>query len=379
MQHRQLAVGGRPSSQTDVFVVGGGPAGLAAAIAARQHGLDVTVADGAKPPIDRACGEGVMPNGVAALRELGVTLPAHESMPFRGIRFIGSDLFVDAVFRQEAGRGVRRTTLHRLLVERAEALGVTLAWSTPVRGLTPVGVALDGGQVACRWIIGADGEASRVRRWAGLGPGAPPQRFGFRQHFGVRPWTDVVEVYWCDGAQVVVTPVAPAEVCIAFISRTPRLRLDNLFEVCPALARHLGGASVTSRERGVPCVSRRLRAVTRGRIALVGEASGSLDGITGEGLSVLFQQALALGEALGAGNLAAYETAHPRIRRNPALIARLLLAMDRSPWLRRRAMRTLAAEQTLFSRLLALHVGAPVPPQQAVRSLCTLGWRLLIA
>ncbi len=34
---------------TDVLVIGGGPAGLAAAIAARMKGLDVTVADGAKP------------------------------------------------------------------------------------------------------------------------------------------------------------------------------------------------------------------------------------------------------------------------------------------------------------------------------------------
>jgi menaquinone-9 beta-reductase len=42
---------------TDVFVIGGGPAGLAAAIAARAKGLRVTVADGGVPPIDKPCGE----------------------------------------------------------------------------------------------------------------------------------------------------------------------------------------------------------------------------------------------------------------------------------------------------------------------------------
>ena len=41
---------------TDVFVIGGGPAGLATAIAARQRGFDVVVADGAQPPIDKPCG-----------------------------------------------------------------------------------------------------------------------------------------------------------------------------------------------------------------------------------------------------------------------------------------------------------------------------------
>jgi flavin-dependent dehydrogenase len=377
MQRRQPSRRRSLPREADVLVVGGGPAGLAAAIAARQHDLEVIVADGATPPIDKACGEGVMPNGIAALRGLGVALPPHESMPFRGIRFIAAGLSVEADFRQERGHGVRRTALHRLLIERAEALGVTLAWQTQVRGLTPNGVALDTGLIASRWIIGADGEASQVRRWAGLGPVASARRFGFRQHFGVTPWADVVEVYWCDGAQVVVTPVAPREVCVALISRDPRLRLVRLLDRCPALARRLNGAPTTSPERGVPSLSRRLRAVSRDRVALVGEASGSLDGITGQGLSVLFQQALALGNALKAGDLSRYESVHPRLRRSPALMARLLLAMDRSRWLRRRALRALAAEPSLFSRLLALHVGTLASSNEAVQSLCTLGWRLL--
>jgi 2-polyprenyl-6-methoxyphenol hydroxylase-like FAD-dependent oxidoreductase len=217
------------------------------------------------------------------------------------------------------------------------------------------------------------------RRWAGLGPVPAAQRFGFRRHFAVRPWTDLVEVYWCAVAQVFVTPVAPAEVCVALISRDPRFRLDRLFDVCPALAPRLAGAPATSGERGGPSASRRLRAVSRGRIALVGEASGSLDGITGEGLSILFRQAIALGRALKAGDLSRYERVHPGLRRNPAMMARLLLAMDRSRWLRRRAFQALAAEPSLFSSLLALHVGTTASPREIVQSLCTLGWRLLTA
>ena len=340
----------------------------------------MTVADVARPPIDKACGEGVMPNGVAALRRLGVAIPPDGSMLFRGIRFVASGSSARADFPGEPGRGVRRTALHRLLVERAEALGVTLAWGTRVRGITPAGVVLDGGAVACGFVVGADGERSRVRGWAGLPAATAPElRFGFRRHFRVRPWTDAVEVHWCDGAQVFVTPVAPAEVCVALISRDPRLRLANLSAVCPDLARRLGRAPATTPERGARSVSRRLRVVVRERVALVGEASGSLDGVSGEGLSVLFQHALALGEALAAGDLARYQSAFRRARRNPALMASLLLAMDRGPWLRHRALRALAAEPSLFSRLLALHVGAPVSPRQAAQSLGALGWRLLMA
>jgi|SRR5579872_284506 len=73
--------------KTDVFVIGGGPAGLAAAIAARRRGFEVVVADSAQPPIDKACGEGLMPDAVTALARLGVLATISHGFPFHGIRF----------------------------------------------------------------------------------------------------------------------------------------------------------------------------------------------------------------------------------------------------------------------------------------------------
>ncbi|MFY9851080.1 MAG: FAD-dependent oxidoreductase, partial [Trebonia sp.] len=51
----------------DVLVAGGGPAGLATAIRCAQAGLSVTVAEPRAVPIDKACGEGLMPSAVARL------------------------------------------------------------------------------------------------------------------------------------------------------------------------------------------------------------------------------------------------------------------------------------------------------------------------
>ena len=73
---------------TDVCIVGGGPAGLAAAIAARKKGFSVIVADGAAPPIDKSCGEGMMPETLAALESLGTKFEHGEGQIFRGISFI---------------------------------------------------------------------------------------------------------------------------------------------------------------------------------------------------------------------------------------------------------------------------------------------------
>jgi menaquinone-9 beta-reductase len=58
--------------KTEVFVIGGGPAGLSAAIAACHAGLDVTVADGTCTPIDKACGEGNRVRVTAEVQELEV-------------------------------------------------------------------------------------------------------------------------------------------------------------------------------------------------------------------------------------------------------------------------------------------------------------------
>src|SRR5579862_3701 len=94
----------------DVFIAGGGPAGLACAIAATQQGLTVEVADGMTPPIDKACGEGLMPDTIEALAQLGIDPTSAESAPFRGIRFLDADTKVSAqaAFPAASGRGIRR-------------------------------------------------------------------------------------------------------------------------------------------------------------------------------------------------------------------------------------------------------------------------------
>ncbi|HYL68473.1 MAG TPA: FAD-dependent monooxygenase, partial [Candidatus Limnocylindria bacterium] len=192
---------------TDVLVVGGGPAGLATAIAASLRGLRVMVADSRRPPIDKTCGEGLLPEAVVALGRLGIELNSHLAFPLKGIRFTDGEYSACGTLSEGTAFGLRRTALNQLLIERAAELGVTFLWGARVSGIESRAVTINGTRHLCRWIVGADGRESTVRKWARLtARGTPRVRFGFRRHYSIAPWTENVEVYWGERCQMFATP-----------------------------------------------------------------------------------------------------------------------------------------------------------------------------
>jgi flavin-dependent dehydrogenase len=367
-------------SSTDVFVIGGGPAGLAAAIAARERGFRVVVTDGAKPPIDKACGEALMPDAITALERLGVAVPAAEACPIRGVRFLSSALSAEADFPSgERGLSIRRTSLHRIMIERAAELGVDLLWQSVATGISGNDVQVGGHAVRTRWIVGADGVNSRVRRWANLDVQSRTDlRYAFRRHYRVAPWTDRMEIYWGKNSQAYATPVSSEEVCVAVASRDAGLRLKEALPEFPELNARVRSAEISSVERGSVSANRKLKRVWRGNVALMGDASGTVDAITGEGLGLAFSQAVALADSLASGNLAGYQAAHRRLAVRPLLMARLMLTLDGRPRFQRRTLQAFREHPEVFRRLLALHVGSLSPFHLALDGL-TLGWGLLTA
>ena len=345
-----------------VVIAGGGPAGLATAIAARLRGFEVIVLERARPPIDKACGEGLMPDGVAVLERLGVDFRRVNSHHLRGVRYIDDQLSAEGIFPSNPGLGIRRTELHRALRSRAEEVGADLRWGVQIRGMSAGGFETDNGPVRGRWLVGADGRASRIRSWSGLDSRpARRRRFGVRRHFELEPWSDLVEVHWADGREAYVTPVGEGMVGVALLWSGRPATFDELLLSFPSLFRRLEDASVISKDRGAGPLRQRSRAVIHGDLALVGDASGYFDAITGEGLALSFRQAVALIDAMVAGDLRRYADAHKRIVRYPNAITRLLLLIERYPRLRRRVMRSLAADPSLMSRFLALKMRSKGP------------------
>jgi len=363
---------------TDLFVIGGGPAGLAAAIAARQRGMSVVVAEGAEPPSDKACGEGLMPGTLAALAELGVKIRSGAGYRFRGIRFLDKNAEVAAEFLQGPGLGLRRTVLHHWMIQRAEECGVQMLWRTPVTRISPEGVQLPGRTVAAKWIVGADGAGSRVRRWSGLEQATrEKQRFAARRHYHALPWMEHCEIYWSGRAQAYVTAIGGDEICVVVVAeQAAGADFDLFLRNCPQLGSRLAKAEVSSRERGAVTMMHSLHAVHSGNVALIGDASGGVDAITGEGLRLAFRQAIALAEAMERGDLRLYARAHRELTRKPMLMGSVLLRLGNSERLRSRAIGMLAKRPQLFAHMLAVH-SSDADWGEMLCAGAQLGWRLL--
>jgi flavin-dependent dehydrogenase len=312
----------------DVLVVGGGPVGLAAAIRCTLAGLSVTVAEPRTDPVDKACGEGVMPAAVRRLTALGVTPDGH---PLRGIRYVDATYQADALFTRGQGLGVRRTVLHAALAARAAALGI------PVLPVRVTAFGQDAGHVTAagveaRYLVAADGLHSTIRRalerdapghpgdGTRAGPGARkalPQRYGLRRHYRVAPWTDLVEVHWTPHAEAYVTPVSPGVVGIALLFAKRDHDTEGGFKArlaaFPALLDHLADAAPASEVRGAGPMRQNVRRRVYGRVLLAGDASGYVDALTGEGLGVGLAQAETLADCLAADRPASYERSWRRV------------------------------------------------------------------
>lgn len=336
----------------DLIVAGGGPAGLVTALHAARAGLEVVVCEPRRAPVDKACGEGLLPG---ALRNLAALDVQPSGIPFRGIRYLQNRVVAQAEFPAGPGLGVRRTRLHADLAAAVTAAGVEIR-PARIRDVDQDGDRVRTAGLTGRYLVAADGLHSTLRSRV-TGPatarGGPPyaRRWGIRAHFAVAPWSDFVEVYWSEHAEAYVTPVASDCVGVALLG-TQRATYEQTLASFPGLAARLPTEPLDA-PLGAGPFRQRVRRRVAGRILLVGDAAGYVDALTGEGLALAFECAAALVGRVREGRPGRYEADHRRITRRYRVLTTSLLWAAARPRLRSRIVPAAAMHPHLFRRAVA--------------------------
>jgi flavin-dependent dehydrogenase len=361
-------------NQVEVAIIGGGPAGLAVGIHAARRGISTHLFERQALPVDKACGEGLLPPGLRELKALGALehLSPEDCAPIAGIRYLQEDgAQVEARLAAPGGLGIRRLGLARALERAAREAGVQVHERCHVTEVVRLSDRVElttaaGEQFAASLLVAADGLGSPLRRAQGLeGPeSADAWRFGLRQHFRMKPWTDFVEVHFAQGVEAYITPAGAEGVGVAFLWEDGRVdgrvSFQSLLQRFPRLEAQLRGMPEDSRSRGAGPLLRLVRSRCLDRFVLVGDAAGYVDAITGEGLTLAFRSAAVLGallpEVLARGctqaSLAPYEQAAGAFFRRYAFWTRKLLLLSRHPAARVRALHAMARFPIIFDKML---------------------------
>ncbi len=350
------------AEQFDVVVVGAGPAGSAAALAARRAGATVLLLDRSGFPRDKPCGDGIAAEALDVLVDLGVPDAAAGYPPVPRLRLVAPGGAAVARPLPRPAHTVPRRVFDARLVAAATRAGADLRRHT-VRAITHTdrGVTVDG-RFHARALIGADGAASTARRLLGEPPN-PPGHLALAIR-GYAPTANTTEQRilttgdrWPAYAWEFPLGDGTANVGYGEVLRGEPLSRAYLLERLHDL---LPGAEPTGlRGHHLPLSTRR-PAPGRGRVLLAGDALSLINPFTGEGIFYAV-----LSGAL-AGTAAATEPARAADRYRTAIRARLgrhlrhsglAAALSRQPWVVDSAVRAAGRDARVFGRMVELGLG----------------------
>ncbi|HEV3061481.1 MAG TPA: FAD-dependent monooxygenase [Vicinamibacterales bacterium] len=367
----------------DVLIVGGGPAGAIAGLAAARAGARVRILERAAFPRDKLCGDTVNPGALSLLERLGVSAGVEAGgLPVEGMVVTGEGgVRIAARYPSSLhGRAILRRDFDWLLLQAALAAGCELEERTTVRGAivngrpdaarvvgVEVGSDRDARTLHAPVVIGADGRRSRIAFGLGLARHPPrPRRWAVGAYLsGVTPPANGAT--GCNGSDsrpFVFGEMHVRRNCYIGVAPVPG-GLTNVCLVRPAAADHAAfqdpATSLTRTLAADPILRDRFATATLvtppailGPLAvdatgapidgllLAGDAAGFVDPMTGDGLRF----AIRGGELAAAAALQALEHGWAGVHASYAAARTEAFA---SKWRFNRALRAIVASPASVS------------------------------
>ena len=280
-------------------IVGAGPAGSTLAALLAGRGLAVALIDRDAFPRDKLCGEFLSYDALPIAEMLGIDLSTAPEIA--RCRIVSRNRTYEFDF-PHAARGVSRLFLDHSLHHRAVAAGAT-AVTSPAIAVARNGVETEQGAIRARVVVGAWGRWGRFdqqlrRKFV---RDRSHRNFGFKRHYR-GDVSDTIELYSFRRGYLGVSPVEGGITNICGLVHATRIahlkgRWDAFIESIrgeePRLeamyARHQPAQDgFLSSE---PVIFRGRSAVVDG-IFMIGDASGVIDPLTGNGMAMAMQSAL---------------------------------------------------------------------------------------
>lgn len=289
-------------------IIGGGVAGLSAAIRLTELGIEPLIIEASTPPSHKVCGEFLSPESLPVLRRWGI-----DPVLITSAHFFGPTGRVEYIFPCPAG-GLSHLQLDPLLIKRAQAGGAIFLSGTTVIELqsSQAGheVSLSTGErVQTPKLIVATGRLPQKE------PKAPRFRYmGIKAHFADLPVKDSLEMFFLNGAYLGISPIEEGKCNLACLARIDlfsgdpndwilQLRKEN--RILDQLL-HQGSSLFSDWMKvSIPSFGTKQNTLSP-HTFFVGDAAGTIPPVTGNGLSMAIESGVLAAEHLVHGNGLSY-------------------------------------------------------------------------